>query len=233
MSTPRDLIKAAMRKIGAVASGETPSADELSDGLSAFNAMLDSFSNERLVIPSVTEETFPLIAGQATYTMGPNGDFNTTRPMAILLANMIDQDLAEYPIALITLEDWAQITVKNTQNPLPTKLYVEDTYPKETLHFWPVPSAVRSVILRTWKPLTTFTSLSTSISLPPGYEEMLVYNLAIRMAPEYGKAVSAEVSQIALDSKENIKRKNVKVSALSANPAGTSQTNTFNILIGS
>jgi hypothetical protein len=53
VATVRDRIKRAMRLIGAAATGETPSADELADGLTALNAMLSSWSLESLLVPSI------------------------------------------------------------------------------------------------------------------------------------------------------------------------------------
>ena len=38
----------------------------------------------------------------------------------------------------------------------------------------------------------------------PGYEEALVYNGAIRLAPEYGKSAPGEIVIIAKESKANI-----------------------------
>lgn len=213
MATVRDLIKNSMRLVGIIGSTETPSADEQADALSALNAMLSSWSTEDLVIYQVTREEFSLTSGDGTYTMGASGDFNTTRPVEITRAMLEDQSgipTQEYPIEIITPEEYAQIATKDLQADFPTKLYPDYGNPLVTVTLYPVPSAANKLVLYSKKPLTTFTSYSTELTFPPGYEKALKYNLAIEIAPEYGKEPSATIVSQAIESKANIKRKNSK-----------------------
>lgn len=233
MSTARDLIKRSMRLLNAIATGETPSADELVDGLSSLNGMIDSWSTEGLLINARVREEFTLVAGTAAYTMGSSGTFNTTRPLKIEAANIEDQtgDFPEYPVQILTLAEWAQITIKSTQSELPQKLYAEGTYPLETINLWPVPSAANKLVLYSRKVLTALASVNTDISFPPGYEDALVHNLAIRLAPEYAKPVPSEVIAVASETKANIKRRNMRPNYMAADDA-TLGRGGYNILIG-
>ena len=80
MSTARDLVSAALRKIGALGAGETATAEAATDGLSELNRMLGSWSNEGLLIHAITQESpQTLTAGDSTVTMGNSGDI-TSRP---------------------------------------------------------------------------------------------------------------------------------------------------------
>jgi hypothetical protein len=50
------------------------------------------------------------------------------------------------------------------------------------------------------KPFTetsSFDGLFSTLAFPTNYEEPIIYNLAVRCAPEYGKTVSAEVAAMA------------------------------------
>lgn len=208
--TVREVIEASMRKIGVLASGETPSNEETSDGLEALNLMLSSFSNESLMIHAKVREEFSLASGQSSRTIGSSGNFNTTRPVGIDRAGVEDSSGYETPIKILNQDEWAMITDKALTAERPSAIYYEPTSPLGTIYFWPVPSASSSLVLYHWRPLTTFTSLSTSVEFPPGYDEMLIYNLAVRIAPEFGKSVSAEVAEVARESKAQIKRMNTK-----------------------
>lgn len=233
--TGRDLISASLRLIGAIASGESLDAAEASDGLSAFNRMLDSWSTEPLVIYTKTEEEFVLTPGTQTYTMGPTGTFSTTRPLEIEKAylKITSQSPAiELPMAVLTVDEWARITIKALSATYPLYLYAEGTYPNETLHIHPNPTAANSLVLYSRKPLTTLTSIDTVLPLPPGYERALIYNFAVEVAPEYGKQVSDPVMMIAQDSKATIKRANSKPKLLRVDSALTAEPRGFNWFTG-
>lgn len=212
-TTARDIIKGSLRLIGAIASGENPSASELSDGLDTLNEMLDSWSNESLLIHAKIRETFPLVGGKQSYSMGPSGDFDTSRPQRIENALLQDSSASpqyETPIKILVQDQWAAIPIKDISTSIPTELYVEDTYPLAALNFWPIPSEAKNVVLYSWKPLTNFATADTTITLPPGYLKALRYNLALELSPEFGREPSALIVNSAVESKANIKRMNIK-----------------------
>lgn len=71
--TPLDIIKSSLRMVGAGAAGETPDPSDVEDCFIYLNDMLDSWSNESLMIYSQTEIIHELTGNQYTYTIGPNG----------------------------------------------------------------------------------------------------------------------------------------------------------------
>lgn len=232
--TGRDLVSASLRLIGALAPGETLEAQEATDGLAALNRMIGSWSTESLLIFARVRESFAITASVQSYTMGVGGDFNTSRPQKIDEAylSVAGSTTVEYPVRILSLSEWASIGVKSISSEIVTDLYAEGTYPLETINLYPNPSVANSLVLWSWKPLTSVTTLDTVISLPPGYEEALIYNLAIRLSPEYGRPVVAEVASIATDSKAAIKRMNHKPSYLRVDDVPADHGSGFNILTG-
>ncbi len=221
--TGREWVAASLRKIGAIAPGESMDAADAEDGLAEGNRMLASWSNDGLLIHAITAETpLTLTASDATVTMGAAGDI-ATRPLVIERALIRDGTLDLPPLRLLTLDEYAAIPIKSLQSTYPTSLYDDGGYPQRTLMLWPVPSAAMSLVLFTLRALTSITTLDTVVSLPPGYDDALIYNLAIRLAPEYGRAVSDEIAALAMDTKAAIKRTNHRQSILipDAIPAGT------------
>lgn len=235
--TGRDLIAASLRLIGAYASGETPSADESTDGLNALNRMIDGWSTQSLLIYTIPRETFSFTASKGSYTMGSGGDFNTARPLKIKNAVLVIPTTTpniERPIEIVNRDEYAAIIQKAYSSQIPLFMYPEGSYPLETLNFWPVPSdSSYSVGLYSWKQLSTVATLDTSLSFPPGYERALVYNLAVEIAPEYGKAPPEIVLATAEESKGDIKRLNADVHhLLRVDPALQSRPSRFNIYTG-
>jgi hypothetical protein len=233
--TARDLIAGSMRLIGVLATGETPSAAEQADALSALNDMLQSWSTENLFIPNVVRESFSLVAGQQAYTMGTGGNFSTTRPVDIDQAFIQDpgsNPISELPVRILTESEWAAIQVKGTQSTYPTQLYPEGTYPLETLNLWPVPSQTCTLVLYTKKLLTGTLVAGDTLSLPPGYSRALRYALALEIAPEYGRTPSDLIVATAAKAVENIKSKNIKPHYLAVDEALVSKHSGFNWITG-
>ena len=72
MTKPIEIISGALKDIGALEAGETPSPDAAQDALQMLNFILDQWSNENMMVFNVTEIIFTLISGQVQYTLGPN-----------------------------------------------------------------------------------------------------------------------------------------------------------------
>lgn len=216
--TGRDAVTAALRKIGAVAPGESPAASEASEGLSELNRMLGSWSNDGLLIHAITSEAaLTLTPGDATYTLGTSGDI-TTRPQKILYAIIRDGSV-DHTVDVVSLDEFARISQKSTQSPYPRALYDDGGYPRRTITLYPVPSTANSLVLYTRRALTSISTLDTDVSLPPGYDDAIVSNLALRLAPEYGRQVTDVMAMNASESLASIKRANQRPGYLSCDSA--------------
>jgi hypothetical protein len=228
--TARDIISGSLRLINAIASGETPTAAELADGLSSFNDMLESWSNDGLLVPTQTTEALTLVSAQASYTIGAAQNFNTVRPMIIERASVSD-GAYETPLAILTPNEYAEIPDKTTQG-RPTKLFFDPTVPFGTIKLWPVPSSALTLNLHSRKPLTSFAAATDTVNMPTGYARALRYNLALELAPEYGKEPSALVVAAADDSKQVLSRVNYKPSLMTPDCYGIAERKQYNIVTG-
>lgn len=211
MSTARDLIRSSLKLIGVVAAGENPSAQEQTDALSTLNSMIDSWSTESLIVFSKTIEDFSFVSSQQVYTMGVGGTFDTVRPQKILRLAVLDVTNTpnnEINIEVLNLDQWASIHQKGVTSTFATRMYPDFTNPLVTLNFWPIPLNVNGVRIYSLKPLAELATPDSVVTLPPGYDLALRYNLAILLASEYGRQLSPEVSAIAAAGRENIMRMN-------------------------
>ena len=208
MATAQTVIDRALRLIGAIASGESPTSAESADGLVALNAMISSWQTEKLNVYAFVDTPFTLVNADSSYTVGPGGNFALTpRPSKIeqvyVRANSID-----YPVELIDYEKWNSIPDKTSSSDIPIYAYYEPTLATGTLQLWPVPNTAYSLHIVTWTTLAELAAVGTTITLPQGYERALAYNLAIEVASEYEKQPSQSVVAIASESKASIKRAN-------------------------
>lgn len=212
--TASALIASSLKIIGVLASGESPSNNEASDALITLNDLIDSWSNEQLLIPNKVREVFPLVSGQQSYTMGVGGNFNTARAQKIenaIIQLAQNSPVIELPMKILNQDEYASIILKTLASTFPLYVYADGSYPLDSLSFWPVPNTtVNNVVLYSWKPLADLTSLTTTLSLPPGYQRALKYALALELAPEYGKMLSEQAVELAVQSRAAIKRMNVE-----------------------
>ena len=72
MTKPIDLISRALKDIGALEAGETPTPDAAQDAFDMMNDLVDQWSNENMMVFNVTEIIFPVIPGQVQYSLGPS-----------------------------------------------------------------------------------------------------------------------------------------------------------------
>lgn len=208
MTTASDVINSALRSVGQLAEGETPSSETSDDCLALLNEMLDSWSNERLMAPYLQEETFSLSASDASYTIGSSGDFNTTRPLSVDDGSYTVLSGTSYPLRGINRAQYDSIPVKATEATFPNVFYYEASYPLATIYFYPVPSATISFRMVSWKQQTTLSTLATAFSVPPGTIRAIRSNLAIEIASQFGVEAPRSVIKAAMQSKRNLKRVN-------------------------
>lgn len=71
MTKPIDIISRALKDIGALEAGETPTADAAQDAFEMMNDLIDQWSNENMMVFNVTEIIFPVVQGQVQYSLGP------------------------------------------------------------------------------------------------------------------------------------------------------------------
>jgi len=71
MTKPIDIISRALKDIGALEAGETPTPEAAQDAFEMMNDLVDQWSNENMMVFNVTEIIFPVIQGQVQYSLGP------------------------------------------------------------------------------------------------------------------------------------------------------------------
>lgn len=237
MSTVRDLIKGSLRDLGAIASGETPTADEQADAFLALNQMLAIWSTKKLLCIAIVREEIQLVVSQAAYTMGVSvsASLNTARPMEVMdaLVQIVGSNpLNELPVKVINQHEFAEQTVKTTESSIPQFLYPEGTNPLETLRLWPVPSAANKLIVYSRKPITAFVAVSDTVTLPPGWDDAIQKNLAKRLQSQYGKTLSPDYLQDSREALADIKRANLKPTYLECDSGVLGRARSGNILTG-
>lgn len=213
MATAVDLIKATAHKIRILALGEPLSNDKAIGFLDELNRMLGSWANENLLIHEQKEETLTLVVDQTSYTIGESAsyDFNTVRPQEILDGTFVKTSggTTDYPLTVKTLQEYRNIANKSSST-RPWWIAYNPTYPYGTIYLFWTPDVAYELHLLSLKELSSFATLTTDVSLPPGYEDAIVYNLAVRMGPDFGKTLRQDILLLAEQGLKVIKRRNAR-----------------------
>lgn len=239
MTTIRELITGSLRIINVVQVNEVPTASDIDISLESLRGLLGSWSADRLAVFLLKQYYFPTIAGQKDYTLGTGGDWNISRPMGIERATLTyngqitlnpltglyelstNNNTLDIPMEGLTDAQYAAIPVKNQPATYPVKYYDNGNFPLRTVSVWPIPTTNQPITLWLWQPLWSPTTLDQELQFPRGYERAIRYNLAIELAPEFGKTITAEVQEIANTSYAVIKRGNVRTPVMAGDAAIT------------
>lgn len=225
VSTPvSDLIYDALRRAGVTLGPDrTPSRAQYNDGLRAGNRMLGRWNADGLIIPNITIEAFALTAGLATYTMGPDGDFATTRPQRIAYANLLRADGTRVPIAVVEVDRWADIRTQD-QDGEPERLYSDRAAGLVNLYFWPQTTASDDQAeLYSWKLLERLVNIAQTVTWADGYELAFVTNLAIQLALMFKRPIDQDMRDAGRDSLYAIRSLNAPAPTMDVDPAFQSQ----------
>lgn len=234
MATAGDQINGALRLLGVLAEGETPSAETSQDALNALNQMIDSWNTERLTVFSTEDQVETWPPGAISRTFGPTGDIVGDRPILVDDSTYFRDPASgiSYGLKLINQQQYNGIAVKTVTSTYPQVLWVNMTYPNIEMYVYPVPTKVLEFHIVSVRPLSQPANLATELTFPPGYLRCFRYNLACEIAPEFGVEPSPQVQRIAMTSKRNLKRINNPddIMALPYSIVGTRQR--YNIFAG-
>ena len=224
-TTVLGIVNRALRLIGVAQTGESAGADESKDAFDVLNQLLGQWNNQKLMLYGWKNELFNLTAAKGVYTIGPGGDFDTTRPQKITKAFVrynasTQQSFAyDYGLEIVPNDKYQDVFLKALTVTYPIYLFYNNTYPLGAITLYPYPSQECILGLSSWMQIEKFESLIQDISLPPGYESALAYNLAIEMGMEYGKPLDPMITEKALETKADIMRVNTEISYLKTDTA--------------
>jgi len=231
--TAGDQINRALRLLGVLAEGETPSAATSQDALVALNQMIDSWNTERLSVFSTQDQIFTWPVGEIHQTLGPTGDFVGNRPVYFDDATYYKApNGVSYGIKFINQQQYDGIAVKTVTSTFPQVIFVNMTYPNVDMYIYPRPTQALEWHFISVEELTQPATLSTELHFPPGYMRAFTYNLAMELAPEFGVEPSPQVQRIAMTSKRNLKRVNNPDDVMALPYAIVATRQRFNIYTG-
>jgi hypothetical protein len=231
--TAGDQINRALRLLGILAEGETPSAAMSQDALMALNQMIDSWNTEKLSTFVTQDQVFTWPAGEISRDLGPSGDFVGNRPILMDDATYYKApNGVSYGIKFINQQQYDGIAVKTVTSTYPQVCWVNMGFPNVTLTVYPKPTQDLEWHMISVQELDQPAALDTVMYYPPGYLRAFTYNLAMEFAPEFGVEPAPQITRIAMTSKRDLKRINNPDDVMALPYAMVANRQRFNIYAG-
>lgn len=225
MTTAQDLITDSLQILQVYSPGDVIADADAERGLNTLNDMLDNWSNLSLNTFTITETSFTLQPGVGSYTIGPGGVINTTRPLRVLdgpgTAYVQDTNGNNYSVTVVPRDQWNLLGNRtNTVNSnFPDTLFYDPQYPLGIINVCPFPNIAYTMFFDSYTQLADLSSLTTAISLPPGYKRAIVTNLAMTLKPYFKTAqIDPLIVAEALKTLGDIKRTNLRTNVAVMEP---------------
>lgn len=100
MTQALDIVRRALRAVGASAPGDPDDVDDINDAFDMLNDMVEQWSNSTMMVPYVTEIIFTIVNGTYQYTIGQGGTIGGTFTGSISLTTLTVSAIPSGNIAL-------------------------------------------------------------------------------------------------------------------------------------
>lgn len=188
--TRDQIITSALRMIGAIAQGESPTATQISEAAEALNIMIKAWEADGMPLWGLEESDITLVAGVNLYQIGIGKSVNIPKPLKVIQAwNRDTISSVDIPMRIITKQEYNILGNKTTSGN-PIQIFYQPMLDYGELHIFPTPSTQEAtqnkIYLVYQRPFEDFLISGNNPDFPQEWLEAIKYGLAARLAPEYG-----------------------------------------------
>jgi hypothetical protein len=192
----RQIIDEALRLLGVLQEGDSPTVARATEAINALNMMLKTWgASERLWL--MTEGVVTLVANQAAYSLG-------TGVRRVLSVRRRISGL-DTPMMELSRQEYFDTPTKASAG-TPNSWYFDPQRASRTLYIWQTadtPTAAVMTLPYTYtRIIEDVDTLDNDPDVPAEWLEVLVYNLATRLGPRYGNINTTEYAAINERAKE-------------------------------
>ena len=175
------IIKSALRKLGVLAAGATPSTEDYTNGAEALNSLIQTLSTEGMPLWKRTVVSITPVNGTASYTVS-----NVWKIAQVVLSD----STSGTQIELLNKSYYDYKRLPDTTTGVPTNYVYTPGIENGTLIVWPTPDSSvatnKTIDVVYQKEFFSFNTSTDTPDFPAYWTDALIYGLAVRLAPEYG-----------------------------------------------
>lgn len=211
-----DIIKPALRRIGAIDALETPSPEQTQVALECLNGLIDSWSATSATALNNEEIVVTLPPNQTTMTIGTGQAIDVPRPFRVESAYVRVQNI-DRNVKVVDKAEYDAVNLKDLATTWPEILWYDGGVPTGNLYFWPRASYGVELHVTVLRYLAEFASATDTQNLPQGHKRALQLALAVEVAPEFALEPSPTLVRAASNAYRAMLRANYQVPDLQTN----------------
>lgn len=217
--TGDDVISEALTLLGVKYAGQTISAEAKATSLLGLNLLIGEWNATGQAVYSVARSTYPLTGGLATYTIGPTGTLVTVRPEKIETWAVTTSGGTSDDGVPMSSTEFERVNEDSSLIGSRVKALTYDAgFPNGTIRIYPIPNGGQTLALWTWSQLAEVTDTTAALGFPPGYYKAIVYNLAVDLAPKFGRPLDPAIKLVADQCKQALGATNMSEHTQAAQP---------------
>lgn len=188
--TRDELVTQAIKRLGVIAKGQTPDAEDLAEGAVSLKALISFFRTKGLFLWKRTRYTITPVANTTTYEIGVGKTVNTPYPLKVDDAfSTYSTGFVNVPIDIISEMEYNRLPT-NSSSGQPLKLSYTPKKDYGEIRIWPKPDATVSAnytfTLVYQEPFNFPETGTDTLDFPEEWYLPIIYKLAVLLAPLWG-----------------------------------------------
>jgi len=178
--TRDNVIDAALRTLGVIGLGETPTTEDYTNCSQALNIMIKSWAKKGFPLFVNSTESVNLVDGTSSYTL-------TNRPVRVFGGRIRNTSNIDTELLLISSQEYDILGNKTTEG-VPNQIYYDNTL-TGTLFVYPVPDATSAdytIYVDVQRMFYDMSASSNNFDFPSEWFQALKWGLVAEIAVEYG-----------------------------------------------
>jgi hypothetical protein len=171
----------AMTDAGYLQEGDDPTPEQYANNINRLNDLINFWQTQGLKLWLQFDLNVPLVAGQGTYTIGPGGNVNMTKPMRVLDSSYyLDSNNNRRPLMMISRDEYNKLS-NVVQTGQLNSYFVDKQATQLAVSFWLVPDATAALgtaHLLIQQQVANFESIIDTMNFPKEWYLALRWGLA-------------------------------------------------------
>jgi len=199
-NTPISIIQDAYFDAGLIGVGQTVNGEQIVMGMRKLTDLINLWQTQGLKLWLNVDTSITLVAGTATYTLGPGGTVDMTKPMRVVEAYYADANGVRRPLTPLAWADYVRLSTVNQSGSV-NSYFVNKQATQLSVLFWPAPdttaaTGVGHLVLQVQ--VTNFINLTETMNFPLEWRIALRWGLADELATGQPQAIMDRCQQRAL-----------------------------------